>query len=201
MQFKSNNGMLAGELIDGFSFSHSHLGEDFYKGTLRVERHSGISDYIRLIVQKSVLDKCDITEKFIEVSGNVRSKKIDGIPTAFFFVNNVINVEEGTFVNMVSIEGEIFKSSTIRLTPKGYKLIDIEMKVSRAYATDFIWTLFWGRKALEVSRLSAGQVLRINGRLQSRTFRQVYDGREVERYKLEISTEDYEVIQVEGSND
>ena len=76
----------------------------------------------------------------------------------------------------------------LRRTPLGRDICDLLLAVNRKYRrADYLPCIAWGSLALACSRLEVGDSLRLDGRLQSRTYLKTLGETTQERTAYEIS--------------
>ena len=200
---QENNVAVANGIIEGnFQYSHTLLGEGFYKVHLLVKRISGRIDKIPLIVSERIVD---VTEEWdgraVEVVGQFRSfnrRMPDGKARLELnlFVKYFVEFSEATDTNKIEITGFICTEPTYRITPSGRELCDIMVAVNRGCygKSDYIPCITWGRNARFASRLEVGQKISIKGRIQSREYVKTYSEDEQEtRTAYEVSVSSLEV--------
>lgn len=86
------------------------------------------------------------------------------------------------------LSGALCKRPVVRRTPLGRSICDLLLAVNRAYGrADYLPCIAWGSLAACCGRMSVGDRLRLEGRLQSRQYRKVVDGEEVTRVAYEVS--------------
>ena len=125
------------------------------------------------------------------VSGQIRSRNVraDGVRHLMIFVfASQITADDGEGVNDVILEGPLCREPTYRRTPLGREICDVMLAVPRAFRrADYLPCILWGRTALECAQYHTRDVLRITGRLQSRTYTKVLESGSEERTAYEIS--------------
>lgn len=163
-------------IITSVEFDHEIYGEQFYLINLCVNRLSGSSDSIPVMVSnRSMLVAKEDIGKYVTVVGQFRShqKEVDGRKKLFLYVfaEEISLNKEGTTMNMISIEGNICKVPTFRQTPLGRQISDVFIAVNRQYGkSDYIPCIIWGRNAKFASHMKVGDSIRIQGRVQSREY-------------------------------
>ena len=199
MEHTANQITLRGSLSSLPEFSHENHGRRFFRFLLEVPRLSGAVDTLPIIVQEEILAQADLSGgDMLTVAGQIRSHNVrsDGKRHLLIFVfANAILCEDGDPINDVVLEGPICREPTYRRTPLGREICDVMLAVPRAFKrADYLPCILWGRTALEVSQCHTRDVLRICGRLQSRTYTKVTEDRSEERTAYEISAMTAEVI-------
>ena len=103
-------------------------------------------------------------------------------------VRDLAVTQEGEGVNRLVLSGALCKRPVVRRTPLGRSICDLLLAVNRAYGrADYLPCIAWGSLAACCGRMSVGDRLRLEGRLQSRQYRKVVDGEEVTRVAYEVS--------------
>lgn len=188
-----NNEVTISGIVTSVEFDHEIYGEKFYMVNLSVERQSGISDNIPVMVSDryTILTKDKIGE-FIKVIGQFRSynkaenerKKL----VLFVFAEEII-FDEPYPVNNILLEGYICKQPTFRQTPLGRQISDVILAVNRTYGkSDYIPIVVWGRNAKYASNMDVGDYIHIKGRIQSREYvknEQIHIAYEVSTQQIE----------------
>ena len=187
-----NTIMLRGQLLALPYLSHENHGKKFYRFTLEVPRLSGAVDLLPVVAEETVLNHMDLSGgEMLTVTGSVRSHNIrtDGVRHLLIFVYATsIICEEGEPINEVHVEGAICRDPNYRRTPLGREICDVMLAVPRAFhRADYLPCILWGRLAQAASQLHTRNVLKIQGRLQSRNYTKVTDHGPQERTAYEIS--------------
>ena len=199
MEHAANQITLRGNLSSLPEFSHENHGRRFFRFLLEVPRLSGAVDTLPIIVQEEILSQVDLSGgDMLTVAGQIRSHNVrsDGKRHLLIFVfANAILCEDGDPINDVVLEGPICREPTYRRTPLGREICDVMLAIPRAFRrADYLPCILWGRTAIEVSQCHTRDVLRINGRLQSRTYTKVTEECSEERTAYEISAMTAEII-------
>ena len=199
MEQSVNSIILRGELQALPEFSHDNHGRRFFRFYLNVPRLSGAVDTLPIIAEEDILLRTDLSDgDMLTVAGQIRSHNVrsDGKRHLLIFVfANAILCEEGEPINDVVLEGPICREPTYRRTPLGREICDVMLAVPRAFKrADYLPCILWGRTAAEVSQCHTRDILRICGRLQSRTYIKVTEDRSEERTAYEISAMTAEII-------
>lgn len=192
MELTANHITLRGCLFSMPQFSHENHGRRFFRFSLEVPRLSGAVDLLPVIAQEDVLNAMELSDgEMLTVTGQVRSHNVreDGRRRLLIFVfANLIVCEDGAPLNEVVLEGPLCREPTYRKTPLGREICDVMLAVPRAFRrADYLPCILWGRTALEGAQYHTRDVLRITGRLQSRTYTKVTETGTEERTAYEIS--------------
>ena len=187
-----NQIMLRGSLLELPQFSHENHGKKFYRFTLEVARLSGTVDLLPVVAEESVLNQMDLSGgSMLTVYGQIRSHNIrtEGVRHLLIFVfAQSILCEDGDPINDCVIEGPLCREPTYRRTPLGREICDAMLAVPRAFRrADYLPCILWGRTAVDVSACHTRDVIRITGRLQSRTYTKLTDSGPMERTAYEVS--------------
>lgn len=199
---ENNKVNIAGVICSDFNYSHTLCGEKFYIADLEVERTSGKSDIIPIMVSDRMIKIEDLTGVSVEITGQFRSynKHIDGKSKLLLtvFALEIEFLENFTYNNNnVELIGYICKEPIYRTTPLGKEIADVFVAVNRYYGkSDYIPCICWGRNARYVGNLDIGTKISIAGRLQSRTFLKKIDEETTEeRVAYELSASKVEVVE------
>ncbi|MGM9660253.1 MAG: single-stranded DNA-binding protein [Faecousia sp.] len=192
MEQTANHITLRGSLACMPQFSHENHGRRFFRFSLEVPRLSGAVDILPVIAQEAVLNAMELSDgEMLTVTGQVRSHNVreEGKRRLLIFVfASLIVCEDGAPLNEVVLEGPLCREPTYRRTPLGREICDVMLAVPRAFRrADYLPCILWGRTALECAQYHTRDVLRISGRLQSRTYTKVTDSGSEERTAYEIS--------------
>lgn len=181
-------GALAGKPI----FSHNSKETEFYTFPLEIVRLSGNADVINIIADKKLLEASEIEDgDFVEIGGELRSynnKSGNGSKLVITVLAKRIAVTDGEDENSVVLVGTLCKEPNFRRTPMGRQICDIMLAVNRKYGkSDYLPCIVWGQTALEISKKSVGDRIRVEGRIQSRKYIKNENGESHERTAYEVS--------------
>ena len=201
MEHTVNQITLRGCLASLPQFSHENHGRRFFRFFLEVQRLSGAVDTLPVIAEEGILLGTDLTDgEMLTVAGQIRSHNIrtDGKRHLLIFVfANAILCEDGNPINDVLLEGPICREPSYRRTPLGREICDVMLAIPRAFRrADYLPCILWGRTAVEVSRCHTRDILRIQGRLQSRLYTKVTDSGSEERTAYEISALTAQIVTI-----
>lgn len=192
MELTANHITLRGSLSSMPLFSHENHGRRFFRFCLEVPRLSGAIDVLPVIAREDVLNAMELSDgEMLTVTGQVRSHNVreEGKRRLLIFVfASLIVCEDGEPLNDVILEGPLCREPTYRKTPLGREICDVMLAVPRAFRrADYLPCILWGRTALECAQFHTRDILRITGRLQSRTYTKVLESGSEERTAYEIS--------------
>ena len=95
---------------------------------------------------------------------------------------------EAEDLNSIQLRGVICKPPVLRRTPLGRCISDMMLAVNRRYGrADYLPCIAWGSLAHQCGQMEVGSPLRLEGRLQSRTYTKVLPDGTQERVAYEIS--------------
>ena len=192
MEQSANHIRLRGTMLSLPAFSHENHGKRFYRFTLEVPRLSGAVDLLPIVAEQSVVDGIDpCGGSMISVTGQVRSHNVRTLGQRhllIFVFATSITAEEGEPINELYVEGPICREPAYRRTPLGREICDVMLAVPRAFhRADYLPCILWGRLAQSASLLHTRDVLKIQGRLQSRNYTKLTEDGSQERTAYEIS--------------
>lgn len=181
-------GVVAGEPV----FSHENHGTEYDLFPLSVPRLSGVEDRLNVVVARSELDRLPLAPgQAVEVLGEVRSfnnRSGSGSRLVITVLARSIAPAQAEWVNRLTLSGVLCKPPVLRRTPLGRDICDMMLAVNRKYGrADYLPCIAWGGLAQRCGELAVGDTVRLEGRLQSRTYQKVVDGRSQERTAFEIS--------------
>ncbi len=193
---------LTGTIAEMPEFSHDVFGEAFYQLVLAVPRLSGVHDMLPVTASERLLDLVSPEPGLkLHLEGQVRSynKMIDGAGRLLItaFAQRLAPPAEDENPNSVTLSGALCKPPAYRTTPFGREIADMMLAVNRAFGkSDYIPCIAWGRNARFASRLTVGDHITIEGRLQSRPYqKQLPDGTVLDKIAYEVSVSRLEVKQ------
>ena len=200
--WNENHAELVGEVEAEPVFSHTNHGEDYYRLPLRVRRLSGAEDVLNLVISRSQLDECPLAPgDRLKVSGEVRSyNNKSGQGSRLVITVYVKELERSgeEHQNQLRLAGVLCKEPVYRRTPLGREICDLMLAVNRRYGrADYLPCIAWGSLAKRCTRLGVGSGLKLEGRLQSRSYHKVLEGVSVERVAYEISVMGMDEVAVE----
>lgn len=197
----NNKVALVGTIISKFTYSHELFGEKFYMVDLSVERKSGTTDLIPLMISERTIDvNGDFIGYVVKVEGHYRSYNHHDGERSYLklsvFVTEIEDAWELGDNNVIVLEGFLCKKPVYRKTPLGREITDFLFAVNRAYGkSDYIPCITWGRNAGYVSQFDVGTKLRVEGRIQSRTYQKKLSDTEFEdRTAYEVSVSKFQVL-------
>lgn len=187
-----NQGLLRGRAVGAPTVSHVTHGVTYYVFPLEIERLSGATDTLNVVLSQDLLPSCPVEPgREYECIGEVRSfnnrSGIGGRLIITFFAKSLLPAQ-GPHANRLELAGVLCKTPGVRRTPLGREICDLLLAVNRRYGrADYLPCIAWGGLARCCGEMAVGDKLCLTGRLQSRTYRKVTDDREEERVAYEVS--------------
>ncbi len=191
----SNYVTLNGTVLNTPVINHTVYGENFYSFNLQVKRLSDAYDEIPVVLSERLINIEEITEGTrVEIIGQMRSynsyseeQQKNKLILMVFVKDIKLENEEVEEVNDIELNGFICKPPMYRRTPFGREICDILVAVNRNYnKSDYIPCICWGRNARYAEGLEVGSNIKLNGRIQSRTYQKKVDE---EKYEEKIAYE------------
>ena len=192
MEHTTNSITLRGSLLELPELSHENHGKRFFRFLLEVPRLSGAVDTLPVIAEESLLGQIDPSGgEYLTVKGQIRSHNCRTENSRrlliFVFAESIV-AEDGEPINDCILEGPLCREPTYRRTPLGREICDVMLAVPRAFRrADYLPCILWGRTAQEASACHTRDVIRICGRLQSRSYTKLTEFGPQERTAYEIS--------------
>ena len=181
------SGVMAGEAV----FSHSSRGLEFYVFPLRVQRLSGNTDTLNVLLRAEQLPELPTQGEKLLVTGEVRSfnsRRTDGARLVITVLARQLALCDGEDENRVLLAGTLCKPPNARTTPMGREICDLMLAVNRRYGrSDYLPCICWGECARAAADWTVGTRVRLEGRLQSREYIKITDEGPVRRTAFEVS--------------
>lgn len=167
---------ITGKVDESFVLDHKAGKHEFYRIMVNVKRQSETSDIIPVIVPPLVADISeDIKGRFVKIDGKICSYRYTENGThhirIFVLASKLTMTDVPEYKNDIYVEGTLIHSPTIRKTPTGKRISDVNLIVERdgrKEKTDFIHCIGWGKIADKLASYEKGDTLSLTGRLQSR---------------------------------
>ena len=190
-QMQTENRVILRGTADGEAeLSHQVRGMAFYRFPLSVPRLSGRADRVNVLAP-AALAPFPRPGEYVEVEGEVRSfNNRSGVGSRLVITVLARSVTPGAGepCNRVFLTGTLCREPVFRRTPLGRDICDLLLAVNRRYRrADYLPCIAWGALAHECGQLETGDALRLDGRLQSRTYLKTVGERTEERTAFEIS--------------
>lgn len=173
--------------------NHSVKDEEFFGFDLKVQRLSGQSDIIPVVIAKRLVDFYQIKQgDLIALKGQFRSfNKIENEKRKLVlsvFVKEICEWDEGANPNVIELNGFVCKPVIYRKTPFAREICDVLLAVNRRFnKSDYIPCIAWGNNAQIVSRMNVPNNLKIVGRIQSREYTKLVEDCPQTKIAYEVS--------------
>ena len=192
----NNNVEIGGEIIEEPKFSHEIYDEKFYKFMVKTKRLSSYEDILPIIISERLVNLDDIKiGKIVKIYGQFRSynlqTKTKNKLILSIFVKDIEFTDDRSILtlNDANFIGYICKEPIYRKTPLGREIADVLIAINRTYKkSDYIPCILWGRNAKFCETLKVGDLVKLNGRIQSRNYeKKLENGEIVKRTAYEVS--------------
>lgn len=184
---------LHGRLETRPMFSHVNHGVEFFRFSLLIRRLSGAEDRVQVVSARELMDRCLPLEpgRELTVEGEVRTfnnRTGTGSRLVISVFAKALAAQPGEDENRLELSGTLCKEPSLRATPLGRTICDMILAVNRRYGrADYLPCITWGSLARRCGAMAVGDQVRLSGRLQSRGYTKVVDGRQEERTAYEVS--------------
>ena len=188
----NNYARLCGVMAAAPAFSHSSRGLDFYHFPLTVERLSGNTDTLNVLLRREQLAALEPDgQGKLCVMGEVRSfnsRRGTGARLVITVLARELCFCDEEDSNLVRLRGTLCKPPNLRSTPLGREICDLMLAVNRHYGrSDYLPCICWGLSAREAAGWEVGTPLLLEGRIQSRDYIKLTEEGPVRRTAYEIS--------------
>lgn len=194
----NNNVEIGGEIIEEVTFSHEIYDEKFYKFSIKTKRLSDYEDILPVIISERLINLDDIKiGKIVKIYGQFRSYNLQTETrnklVLSIFVKEIEFIDNDNILtlNDANFTGYICKNPVYRKTPLGREIADVLIAINRTYKkSDYVPCILWGRNAKYCETLSVGDLVKLSGRIQSRTYEKKLDNGEVIKktaYEVSVS--------------
>ena len=206
MIYEKNHIKLCGSLAAPPVYSHSARGRIFYSFPLEVRRLSGSTDTVNVVLGSEQLKELDISDcGKLCVVGQLRTwnnRRGEGAKLVITVLARELYFCDGPDENFVRLSGTLCKAPNLRITPMGRDICDLMLAVNRHYGrSDYLPCICWGMKARQAANWQVGTSLRLEGRLQSRSYIKLTEEGASQRVAFEVSvTEIEELLSAEKSS-
>lgn len=192
-----NHVLITGKMDGEFILGHEISGKRVYKNYIHIERLSGTSDVIPILVPDHLVNVSEaFTGKNIIINGQFHShnycednkNKVELSVYAHEF-GTVNAIPQTMQNNYIHLDGSICKEPVYRRTPLGREITELFLAVNRnSGRSDYIPCICWERCAYYASGLSVGDRCAITGRIQSREYtKKLSEEQSISKIAYEVS--------------
>lgn len=195
-RFINNHVELIGKVVSNAEYNHEVFKEKMYRVYLSIERNSGVTDVIPVIIPEFLRTPDEIKiGSTLRIEGQYRSFNMHEDNKTHLILNvYAVDIEElddsHKHMNRITLDGYICKAPTYRETPYGRQISDFLVASNRQYGkSDYIPCIAWGRNARRISEYEIGTHVLLTGRIQSREYKKKISETEFEtKVAYEVST-------------
>lgn len=196
---KVSSALICGTISQKPQYSHRVWDKKFYTFPLNIQRLSGAVDTINVICTGDMLSEpMPEGSTALKVVGEVRShnnKSGVGNRLQVFVFAETLEFCCEEHQNQVCLTGTLCKEPKLRVTPLGREICDLLLAVNRPQGrSDYLPCICWGKNARIASDLTVGSRIRIEGRIQSRSYIKAQEDGQVTKTAYEVSAMKVEVI-------
>lgn len=185
-----NQLQLEGQVVQEPAFSHQTHQTEIHRFVLSVPRLSGHQDTIPVLLPKPLIQGIALGET-MRLYGQIRSfnnKSGVGNRLVLSMHGQTILPPTGVASNHLVLCGALCKAPVFRRTPLGRSICDLMLAVPRSYGrSDYIPAIAWGEVAVRTGKLQVGDVVSLQGRMQSRPYQKVEGEQLVTHTAYEVS--------------
>lgn len=190
---------LCGVMAGRPAYSHSSRGQQFYIFPLEVQRLSGNTDTLNIVVRPEQLALLEAAEcEKLCVTGQLRTfnnRRGEGAKLVITVFARELMLCDEDDCNLVQLSGTLCKAPNLRCTPMGRDICDLMLAVNRHYGrSDYLPCICWGLKAREAAAWTVGTQIRLEGRIQSRKYIKLCEDGAAEKTAYEVSATEAECI-------
>ena len=190
--WNENRALLCGTVAGEPVLSHENHGVSYDVFPLSVPRLSGAEDRLNVVAARPLLTDCPLAPgDRVEVQGEVRSfnnRTGPGSRLVITLFARSLSPTRAEPANCLELSGVLCKPPILRRTPLGREICDLMLAVNRKYGrADYLPCIAWGTLAQRCGGRHVGDGVKLEGRLQSRSYQKVVDGVTQDRTAFEVS--------------
>ena len=156
----------------------------------RCPRLSGQADLLPLLLPEE-LRSAAVPGERLRLQGQLRSYNNRGGQGSRLVLSThalALSPPTGENRNRILLQGVLCKDPTYRRTPLGRSICDLMLAVSRRYGrADYLPLIAWGQLASDLSQRRTGDILALEGRIQSRLYTKRLETGPEQRTAYEVS--------------
>ena len=193
MEGMNNAVDLCGSVAGRPVFSHKGGNDNYFTFPLGIERLSGYVDTVNVIARQDLLENLEVDlSPRLAVFGELRSfnnkRGESGNRLIISVFAKELRFTDEEDRNIILLRGALCKKPNLRQTPLGRQICDIMLAVNRRYGrSDYLPCIAWGRMAEKAAELDIGDMIELEGRLQSCKYIKTENGISIERTAFEVS--------------
>ncbi len=182
--------------LSGMVSSEPNIVEDkFLKFNVMIPRKSMTMDFVPVTIPLDVIknEKEIHNRNYVEIEGTFRSvNKVEGGKgklVLFVYGKNVsIAKEPVSPKNEICFNGFLCKPVIYRITPRQFEVADLILANNEPFESNYFPCVAWGRNAkFARDAFGIGSEVGVVGRIQSRNYEKVVDGKTETRTAYEVS--------------
>lgn len=187
----NNEVMLEGEVVSAPVFNRAVFGEGFFMLDLQIQRRSGCADILPVLISESLLDRSiNYRGQYLWLRGELRSHR-EYVEERYHLalvvfaqeVQVIAASDRSAWPNRIYLNGSVCKPPRYRQTPSGQEITELLVAVSRSYAkNDYLPCICWSYNARRAAAFTAGDQVKIWGRVQSRRYLKKLEENRTERH-------------------
>lgn len=188
---------LTGRLSVDNTLRMSRSGQPYRNGIITVERTSGTTDIVHLVIPQTV-DVPGTPDTWVTVTGSIAASRRENAPrheklTIYVKVERLqLEPTDEPSFNTFRVDTTVAKPVELRHTPLG-KLIG-EFKVTLRHNLT-LPCIVWNNTAMALSHIAAGTRITLIGRLQTREFKYINDDQSIgQSVTTELCVQKFELI-------
>lgn len=197
-----NEVFLRGWIVMSFEFHHSIGNIEIYRGLIRTTRKSGVDDVLPIHIMKEQLDfmkKVPARGDFVELRGSLNSRNVYGEDAKKHLVLyiqvrslNYPQITEQESENIIVLAGSLVSRGIVRNTASGRIVINFQIATfRRTNRRSCIPCIAWGRNTNQVEDFDDEANVELIGRVQSRNYTKLENGKEIIKTVYEVSVTDF----------
>ena len=151
-----------------------------YSTKVETERKSGTKDVLPLFVAEKMEDG-----SMVEIWGRVRTRMQQGRKLIYIQAEQ-IRPTGAAPMNEAYLEGTLCKDAIFRKTPAGREITDLMIASNGGGTSAYVPCICFGMNARRTGGLPVGTKVQLWGRMQSRTYKEVYTAYEIAANRIEV---------------